>query len=469
MNKQPSFLPTMTFLLPFFAAFTFLFLWPQQPAQALYINVGKANIKRSVTAISPIQFLGTPAMSRKYLKYGKEISDVIKNDLKISSYFAIQDPKSFVEVSKKGLRPAPLDRNGFSFSSWRELGTEFLIKTGYNFVNNRIQLEAYVYYVPKGELVLGQRYSAPTKDVRSMAHKFSLDLVKKITGKKAFFMTKIATSRSVGRGVKEIFVMDWDGANLRQITNHRTISTSPSWSADGRHIAYTANMYRRRLKRRNWDLFLYDFKTRRKAVLAAAIGINSTATFFPNLTHAVVRIGPNNSASNLYKVDLVTKKRKPIVRGPRGAMNVEPSLSRDGKKLAFSSDRSGRPMVYTMNANGGPAKRFTFSGRYNSSPAWSPDGKKIAYAGFTNGHFDIFVMDANGKNQKRLTTARKYNGKLADNEDPTFSPDGRLILFRSNRTKNYQLYAVTVDGKHEYRLTFDNYNYYRPQWSPYLN
>ena len=68
----------------------------------------------------------------------------------------------------------------------------------------------------------------------------------------------------------------------------------------------------------------------------------------------------------------------------------------------------------------------------------------------------------------RLTSARKPNGKGADNEDPTFSPDGRFVMFRSNRTGVYQLYVATIDGKNEYRLTFDNHNYYRPQWSPLL-
>lgn len=456
----------------FFLATFFLLHGSQNDylAHALYINVGKANIKQSPMAIVPIQFQGTPALSKKYLKYEKEIFDVIKKDLKVSSYFDIQDPKGFVESPKKGLRPVPNDPNGFNFSSWKEIGTEFLVKTGYNYINGRVHLEAYVYYVPKRELVMGRSYSAPVKDVRTMAHKFCMDVVEKITGKKAFFLTKIATSRSVGKGVKEIFVMDWDGANLDRITHHQTITMSPSWSPDGRHLAYTANMYRSRLKKRNWDLFLYDFKTKKKVVLAAAIGINSTATFFPNMKEAVIRIGPNSKTSDLYRVDLASKRRRPIVKGPRNAMNVEPMLSPDGTKLAFSSDRSGQPMIYIKDVGSKKrARRLTFSGRYNSSPSWSPDGKKIAYASHQDSHFDIFIMDADGKNQKRLTLAKKHNGRLANNEDPTFSPDGRLILFRSDRTGNYQLYAVTLDGKHEHRLTFDNYNYYRPQWSPYLD
>lgn len=436
--------------------------------KALYVNVGQANIKKSNAAVLKTKFLGTPSLAKKYLRYEKEIHDVITKDLRISSYFTLQSSNAFLESPKKGLRPKGNEPNGFDFSSWKAIGTDFLVKTGFNYVNDRVQLEAYVYYVPKQDLVLGRSYSAPLRDIRSMAHKFTMDMVKAITGKKAFFLSKIATSRSTTRGVKEIFVMDWDGANVRPITNHRTVSISPSWSRDGRHIAYTANMYRRKLKRRNWDLFLYDFKKRKKAVLAAAIGINSTATFYPGFSEAVVRIGAKSQSSDLYRVNLETKRRKPIVSGPRGAMNVEPALSPDGKKLAFSSDRSGSPMIYVQESGNKKAKRLTFNGRYNSSPAWAPDGQKIAYASFVNGHFDIYVMDINGRNQKKLTSAKKFNGKWSDNEDPSFSPDGRLILFRSNRSGNYQLYAVTVDGRDEYRLTFDNYNYYRPQWSPYL-
>jgi TolB protein len=440
-----------------------------QTTDTAYINVGQATVKKSLAAITPLQFLGTPSLAKNYLKYEKELQDIIEKDLTIVSYFTIQSPSAFLEDEKKGLRPHPVDSNGFDFKSWSSIGTEFLIKTGFNVVGDKLTLDAYVYDVGQRSLVLGRTYNAPLKDIRGVGHKFCNDLIEKLSGKKAFFMTKLVVGRSTHKNEKEIFMMDWDGANNRQITKSRTISVSPSWSQDGRYIAYSTFNYHTKTKSRNADLYLYDLKTEKKTIISAVKGLNTTASFLPGMTGAIIRISPSNGTSDLYKLSFGGQPKVALTNGPRGAMNVEPAVSPDGKKVAFSSDRSGKAMIYVHDLATGKDSRVTFAGQYNSSPAWSPDGKRIAFAGHVQNHFDIYIMDIDGKNLQKLTSANKKNGRPSHNEDPTFSPDGRLILFRSNRTGKYQLYATTVDGKNEYRLTFDNHDYYRPQWSPFLN
>lgn len=449
----------------FISLFAFQAFSQEQESGRLYINIGQAQLKKSQMAIAPLKFLGTAGVSKMNLKYEKELSDLIEKDLTVSSYFSMMSPAAFTESAGKGLRPAPVDPNGFSFDSWKAIGAEFLVKAGYNVVGNTITLDAYVYHIPQRELVLGRSYSGSIKDLRGLGHKFCNDLVEKISGQKGFFLTKIAVSRSTGKNEKDIFVMDWDGAHVRPITNFKTISQSPSWSADGRYVAYTSFLFHKKRKSRNADLFMYDTKTNQHTPLSARKGINSSAAFMPDGRSAIIRLSPNNGTSDLFRLDLESRAISPITNGPRGSMNVEPALTADGQRLAFSSDRGGRPMIYVMDLPNGTPHRVTYAGYYNSSPAWSPDGKKIAFASYSDNHFDIFVMDSNGKNLTRVTSATKPGGRGANNEDPTFSPDGRFVLFRSDRTGTYQLYIATIDGKNEYRLTFDNHNYYRPQWS----
>ena len=434
-----------------------------------YINIGSAEIKKSPIAIVPLKYLGTPGLNNKNLQYGKRLHDIIQKDLKISSYFHIIPVKAFVEkYQSKSLLPKSKDpEKGFDYESWKQIGADFMIRIGYKVANRKITLDTHLYHIPRKAPIFSKAYTGNVNDLRTLGHVYCNDILEKLTGKPGFFLTKIVVARETVNNEKEIYVMDWDGANVKQMTHHRTISQSPSWSRDGSQIAYTSFVFHRKQKTRNADLFLYDFMTKKRALLSYQKGINSGATFDPNEDYVYLRISKNGS-SDIYRLGTNGKNLTKITQGPRGAMNVEPSISPDGTKMAFSSDRSGRPMIYVMDLRTKSIKRITFAGVYNSSPAWSPDGKTLVFAGFDKSHFDIFTVDANGKNLKRLTSAKKKNGRWSNNEYPSFSPDGRFILFSSNRSGKYQLYIVSIDGKYEHRLTFDNKHYYKPQWSPYL-
>ena len=443
---------------------------PGYSKQRPYINVGQAAVKQSQLAFVPLIALEGFSPRGSHINGAKRLYGIIKNNLTISSYFSFLSPQAFVEnYNEKSLLPRTRDpRRGFGFSSWEQIGAEFMIRSGYRVKGKRFEYHAYLYHVTQKKLIMGKSYTGSFRNLRLIAHKFSNDVVKSLTGRKGFFTSKFVVSRSTKNFEKEIFIMDWDGFNQQPITRHRSISQSPVWSPDGRYIGYTAFVYHTKTKTRNADFFLYDRKTRKRRILSYRKGINSGGSFIPDSQSLLLRIS-TSGRSDIYQMNFKGRDRIRLTHGPRGAMNVEPAVSLDGKTVAFSSDRSGKPMIYTMNINGGKAKRLSFAGTYNSSPAWSPRGDRIAFSGFDKGHFDIFIMDADGRNLRRLTSARKKNGRFANNENPSFSPDGRFILFSSDRSGRYQLYIVSIDGNHEHRLTFDNKNYYKPQWSPYLN
>ena len=437
-----------------------------KPDGKLYVKVGEASLKRSLLALPAFQNQGSSAGAARA---GKDIFDVFANDLSVSGYFDFVREDAFVEdVNKVGLKPKPQEANGFTFDSWKQIGAEFLVRGGYRALDGKITLEAYVYYVPGQKLTLGKSYKAPLADARALAHAFANDVVKELTGKRGFFLTKLAVARSTSPQTKEIFVMDWDGANAKQISSHKSIALSPAWAPDGRSVAYTAFAYHSKEKTRNADLFQYELETGKRWLLSYRHGINSGACFFPNGRDLALTVSQSGNP-DIFEMALDGKTMTRITNGPAGALNVEPAISPDGKKIAFSSDRSGQPMIYVMNIDGSAMKRVTFAGQYNATPSWSPDGKRIAFAGFDHGHFDLFAMDADGSNMIRLTDAKKPSGKAANNESPTYSPDGRLIAFASDRTGVPQIYVVTPDGANERRITFDKQPYFKPKWSPYLD
>jgi TolB protein len=274
-------------------------------------------------------------------------------------------------------------------------------------------------------------------------------------------------SDKAGNRWKEIYVMDWDSRNSVQVTNHHTISLSPAWSPNGKTISYTSFAYHPYLKSRNPDLFTYDIFGGKRFLVSSRIGINSGSTFSPDGKNIFLTLS-KGEASDIYRINLEGEDLTKITHGPGNALNVEPNISSDGNKIAFSSDQKGYPMVFTMNTDGSSIKRITFAGRYNASPCFSPDGKKIVFAGQDKDHFDLFLVNTDGTDLQRLTSAKTPSGRAANNEDPSFSPDGRHIVFTSNRTGKNQIFIITTDGTSERRITVDNYNYFKPKWSPYI-
>ncbi len=437
----------------------------------IFIDVGTAQVKRSLLALPPLQYVGTQTTNLKHIEAGQNLFGVIKNNLDVSNFFTFINPAAYLEdPNKVGIKPAPGAPNGFSFAKWKTLSTDFLIRGAYQVIGNETNLEIYVYHVPTAKVILGKMYKAPVTEYRRLAHTFANDLSVALTGKKGMYFSKIVASRQMGRvgGNKEIFVMDWDGANLKQISSHSSISISPAWSTKGDKIAYTAFAFHKAQKTRNPDLFIYDLRTGRRQLVSYRKGMNSGAAFIPGDSHLLLTLSQRGNP-DIYKMSASGVDLVALTNGPNRAMNVEPAVSPDGRRVAFSSDRAGNPKIYIMNIDGSSPRPLTFAGKYNSSPAWSPDGKTIAFAGYEKDHFDIFTISVEGGNLKRLTDARKPNGRASNNESPSWSPDGRNILFSSDRTGKTQLYIVSPDGSNERPITRDSYNWEKPKWSPFLD
>ena len=407
-----------------------------------YISVGQAKTKKTVMAFPQIQAGGDAK------DVGAQIHDVVSRDLAFMDLFRFLDPKGYLEKSG-GLVPGT-----FKFSDWTAVGAEFVLKTGLAKAGNTVTLEAYLYDAFGAKQVLGKRYVASVNDARTVAHTLAGDVVNALTGFPGIFLTKIAMSCEKAKK-KEIYIMDFDGTNVRQITRHGSIAFSPAWSPDGTKLAYSLYT-KRRDNIKNIDLYEYDFTSNSVQMLSNRKGINSGASYSPRSDLIALTM------SFLGNPEIFTFNRatSQVTRLTNSfGFDVDPSWSPDGSKLAFVSSRSGMPMVFSMNADGSNPQRLTYAGRYNATPSWSPRGNKIAFAGWLDGRFDIFIMNPDGSNIERLT---KNQG---NNEDPSFSPDGNFIVFSSNRTGGQNVYVMNVDGSFTKRLTFGMGNCVAPKWS----
>jgi WD40-like Beta Propeller Repeat/Lysyl oxidase len=143
------------------------------------------------------------------------------------------------------------------------------------------------------------------------------------------------------------------------------------------------------------------------------------------------------------------------------ANEAAPSLSPDGKRIAFVSDRDGNAEIYVMDTTGADVSRLTSNpARIDTDPAWSPDGRRIAYASGTSGELDLYVMNADGSAKRGVVVAP------GDDAEPAWSPDGRQLAFASNRQGNYDLWLAAPVGGEPAQLTADASDEREPAWSP---
>ncbi len=384
---------------------------------------------------------------------GGRIEEVLKADVRRSLVFTLVDlPSVGIKVSNLGAGPDPAFKqaaeHGVSVIVWGSAG----MKSGDKDAD--IHLDGYVYDAGSDEVVGGKRYVGSSSVVRLMAHRFADELVFRYTGEPGIARTKVAYVSEQG-AARELFVMDYDGYDARQLTADGFLNLMPRWSPDRRFLVFTA--YR---NRNTQDIDMIELATGKRWTIVSLGGLNITPALSPD-GNFLAFASSHEGNSELYRLDTRTKALQRLTVNAAG--DLSPTWSPSGREIAFTSDRSGGPQIFLMSQDGTNVRRLTFEGDYNAAPAWSPRGNWIAYVCRTpRKEYKLCLITPDGQKRVQLTT-----GPGVD-DSPSWSPDGRHLVFSSTADGKSQIYMINADGKDLERLTFTGTHNSAPAWSPAL-
>lgn len=439
-----------------FLLLLFMFSFPVNAA--LHIDVTGAQSEPIPLAIPQLS-----SQTSEQKDIAKKITQVIISDLEGTGLFRVINQDAYIQHLET-VNTIP------NFPDWQAIGAHVLIQGE---ILGGEQGQPFKASFRHWDVFAQKQLDAKslTTDVdswRTVGHMISDILYERLTGEKGYFNSVIVFVSEKGgqkNRKKRLAVMDYDGENVRYLTDGSYRVLTPRFSPTVAEVTYFS------YKDGDPKVYNVDVKTGISKLVGDFKGMTFAPRFSPDGKKLLLTMAYRGN-SDIFLYDLETRKKIQLTSHP--AIDTSPSFSPDGKKIVFNSDRSGSQQIYVMNADGSDVQRISFGsdGGY-ATPVWSPRGDYIAFTkiqrgGDENHKFHIGVMKPDGKGQRLIA-----NGFLV--EGPTWAPNGRVLMFfrRTPFEKwggggSSKLYTIDITGYNE-RLIDTPYDASDPAWSPNLS
>ena len=384
--------------------------------------------------------------SRLSSKLPVDIAGIVASDLNRSGVLK--------SMERTRLPANPHYSNQVQYARWRTAGQDYLVvgrvlEKSPGLYNIEFQLLD----VLKQKQLQGRSMPGKKRNLRTRAHQISDFIYEQITGTRGAFNTRIAFVRAQKDAARKyvLQVADTDGFNAQNVLESDEPIMSPSWSPDGKSLAYVS------FENERPEIFIQHLATARRSKVAGFRGLNSAPSWSPDGKFLALVLSKDGSP-DIYTLNTATKRLKRLTT--HRSIDTEPVWASDGRTIIFTSDRAGSPQLYRIDIGGGKPKRVTFEGRYNSAASLSPDGKFIAMVHGERGQYKIAQFERETGNLTVLTDSSL-------DESPSFSPNGQMVLYASTRGSNGFLFAVSIDGRAKHKLSDQAGDIREPVWGPF--
>jgi TolB protein len=379
-------------------------------------------------------------------------------DIQAKSLYPLNNPQqpSDLRAEDKGL--------GFALQDWSgaPVKASHLVFGYAAGANGAIALYGNVYDTRvanlQGAQLFAQRYAGSLDQGGAIrvAHEFANDIIQKFGGSGSLVGSRIYyVSGKSPMGDQEIWVMDWDGNNRKQLTNLHSLSLYPGISPDGTRLAFTT------WAKGNPEIMMISTETGRQLPFYnQKSGLNAFASFTPD-GQQIYYSSKAGDFSQIFAAKINGQDFRRISR--RTAVDVEPKVNPKNPGIVYFVGGPGAQQIYSMTAEGLDVQRVTNGEGEAANPSWSPDGQFIAFSwtrGYAAGDWNVFVMDVASHQYTQLTHSEGRN------VNPVWGPDGKHIVFASSRGQrgdSYQIYTMLANGSGVTKLTQTGDNRY-PVW-----
>ena len=268
---------------------------------------------------------------------------------------------------------------------------------------------------------------------------------------RGFCHTRIAFCAETSPGIRNIYICDIDGNDVKQLTRFRSTCVEPAWTPGGRSVCYS--------KYGNSSISVVETliaPPHRSRILSSFNGINTGAAVSPDGGKMAVILSFDHMV-DLYVRDLATRRLRRLTRGI--AVEASPCWSPDGREIAYVSDESGSPRIHIVGVDGGARRRLPTIGADAVTPDWSGDGQ-IVFASRVGGSYTLGVHDLKSGKTRRVTEAP------GNWESPSWAPDNRQVVCRRTEGGRSSLCVVDTRTGRVRQLLATRWNLSTPAWSP---
>ena len=418
-----------------------LFVLPLFCASELFLEITKGSEDPFKVAMIP--FAGNSSVSKK-------LNKVIRNDLSRTGEFSLLDERL--------LLPLEIENEEINYQDWRLLGMDYLVVGNIVKEKNSIDVSYEIYDIQKRRKIRSSKVFGLPNQLRQLAHYTSDGIYESIAGIKGIASTKLLYVNEIkSEDIKSryrLMLADSDGANEQTLLSSSEPIISPSWSPDGKKVAYVS--FETGLAK----VYIQNIASgKRESVLSKNTQISSPS-WSPDGKYLSLTIYQDGNA----EIYILRLRDKILTRMTNQfAIDTESSWSPKGNKILFTSGRSGSPQIYELDLRrlNSKAKRISFEGSYNAKASYLPNEEGIIFVHrSTDGLFHI-ALKYKKENFIRILTEAKMD------ESPSVAPNGNMVIYGITEGDQSMLAGFSLSGA-TFKLPASQGEVREPAWSNFL-